>query len=114
MLIDDIMEGIQSAGLGTIGVDILVGQLDTNIEGILINEYGGEQPKLFFTGGGIQEPKFQVFVRYNDYYMARNKIEDIFNVLKVKYYPLQTPAFLDVNENNQYEFSVNFKTKKSL
>lgn len=114
MLIDDIMEGIQSAGLGTIGVDILTGQLDTDKEGILINEYGGEQPKLFFNGGGIQEPKFQVFTRYDNYEAGRNKIEDIFNLLKNKYYPLQTPAFLGTNENNQYEFSVNLKTKKSL
>lgn len=114
MLTDDIMAEIQLEGLGTIGIDLFVAELPKDIEGILINEYGGEKPTLFFNGGGMQEPKFQIFTRYNDYDVGRQKIEDIFNILKVKYYPLQTPGFLDVNESNQYEFSVNFKTKKSL
>lgn len=114
MLTDDILSEIQSAGLGTIGADLFVGQLPPNIEGTVVTEYGGEQPTLFFNGGGSQKPKFQVFARYNGYETGRNKIEAIFNLLITKYQPLGTPAYIGTNENNQYEFSVNFKTIKDL
>lgn len=114
MLTDDILNNIESANLGIIGIDLFIGMLPVKTEGILINEYGGEQPTLFFKSGGVQKPKFQIFTRYSDYETGRNKIEDIFNLLKNKYYPLGTPSFLSTNENDQYEFSVNFKIIKNL
>lgn len=114
MLTDDVLNDIETASLGITGTDLFVGEIPVNTEGTVINEYGGEQPTLFFKSGGIQKPKFQIFTRYNDYEAGRTKIEDIYNLLKNKYIPLGTPAFLGTNENNQYEFSVNFKIIKDL
>lgn len=122
MLIRDIAQILQSNGIGTLGVDIFLGQLPASPDNVVaIFEYAGEPPDLH---ANIEYPGLQVMVRNKRYDAGRQKIEQARNVLHGivetvinghRYLLIranQSPFLLERDENNRAIFVCNFRLIK--
>ncbi len=124
MTLKDIGQLLQSKGIGTLGVDIFLGQLPAKPDDIIaIFEYAGEPPDLHWQG---EYPRVQVLVRNKSYEKGREKIEEVKNVLHgvretilgnkryLLIQALQSPFFMQRDENNRAIFVCNFKIIKEV
>lgn len=124
MLVRDIAQLLQNAGVGTLGVDIFLGQLPASPDNVVaIFEYTGEPPELH---SNIEFPSVQVLVRDNGYNAGRLRIGQAQSTLhgvhetlvNGKRYLLikanQSPAFLERDGNNRVIFIINFTIFKEV
>ncbi|WP_027309358.1 minor capsid protein [Caloramator sp. ALD01] len=120
MLLDEIGSYLEQKGIGEVGEDVFFAQIPENPDNLIaIFETGGYEPELLFDKA-IEYPTFQIWVRGLDYEVTRNRVQSIFELLhgNTEIYPLieamQSPTCLGLDENNRWEFSVNFKITKLL
>ncbi|MGB9613900.1 MAG: minor capsid protein [Fervidobacterium sp.] len=124
MILQEIGQFLQAKGIGTLGINIFLGQLPAKPDDIIaIFEYAGEPPDLHWQG---EYPRVQVMVRNISYEKGREKIEEVKNILhglseKIldnKRYlliqALQSPFFMQRDENSRAIFVCNFKTIKEV
>lgn len=79
MLADDIATYLQTAGIGTVGSSIFIGQMpDAPTNCIALYQYGGEPPLVV---GGIENPRLTVRVRNATYLNGQNKARDVLKAL---------------------------------
>ncbi|MBZ4662770.1 MAG: hypothetical protein JG776_452 [Caloramator sp.] len=120
MLLDEIGSYLEQKGIGVVGEDVFFAQIPENPDNLIaIFETGGYEPELLFDKA-IEYPTFQIWVRGLGYEETRNRIQEIFKLLNgnTDIYPLikamQSPVSLGLDENNRWEFSVNFKVFKEV
>lgn len=124
MLLEDIGQYLQSQGIGTLGVDIFLGILPSESDNcIALFEYAGSPPDLHWNG---EYPGLQVMVRNADYPAGRVKIEQVKNTLHGLYEQVlngtryllikakQSPECLGLDDNQRYEFVINFDVIKEV
>lgn len=120
MLLDDIASYLQTAGIGTVGTDIFKGEMPAEPDNCIgLFEYGGGRPE-HAPGAPLDRPGLQARVRNLSYPVARQKCQDIQNVLhgiheqaiNGTYYILilanQSPEPLGRDANDRMEFVQNF------
>lgn len=124
MLIRDIAQILQTNGIGTIGVDIFLGQLPASPDNVVVVfEYAGEPPDLHWSG---EYPGLQILARNKSYDAGRQKIEQVKNILHGMAETVinshrflliranQSPFFLERDENNRAIFVCNFRIIKEV
>lgn len=124
MLVRDIAQLLQVGGVGTLGVDIFLGQLPASPDNVAaVYEYAGEPPELH---SNIEFPSVQVLVRDRTYSAGRQRIGQVLTtlhgfhetVVSGKRYLLikanQSPAFLERDDNNRVIFVINFTIFKEV
>ena len=123
-MIRDIAQLLQSGGIGTLGVDLFLGQLpDSPDNCVAVFEYAGSPPDLHWDG---EYPGVQVLVRNKSYEAGRAKIEAAKNVLhgvsetivnNHRYLLIranQSPFFLERDASNRAVFACNFSVIKEV
>lgn len=124
VLLDDIALYLQQQGVGTVGADIFKGQMPVAPDNcIALFEYAGEPPDLHWPG---EYPSLQAMVRNKSYAAGREKIEQIKDALHglsetvinghryLLIQALQSPFFMQRDENNRAIFVCNFKIIKEV
>lgn len=81
MLLDDIAAYLQTNSLGTVGTDIFKGSLPDQPDNcIALFEYAGDRPE-HAQGAPLDKPGLQIRVRNKSYSSARQKCQEIQNLL---------------------------------
>lgn len=82
MLLDDIAAFLAANNIGVVGSNIFKGQMpDKPDDCVALYEYGGSPRGLVWNGVQLEYPGLQVMVRSKNYSVARQKIEQITNIL---------------------------------
>lgn len=122
---------LAAQGLGTLGVNVFVGQLkDTPDVALMVSEYGGASSNHGFGNPGLREEfsGVQILVRGlpNDYAGPRARIETAYRkmaeiqatTLSGTYYriarPVSPPLLLERDANMRCKFVVSFICDKTL
>lgn len=119
MLLNELAELLQNAGLGVLGENIFIGQKPPEMtNAIVLNQYGGSTPEVT---SKVEYVNVQVMVFAERYADGYNLISDIFGLLhtnrtanskliKAK----QSPAFIGFDENSNPIFVCNFEVIKEV
>ncbi len=128
MLLPELGTYLQTAGIGTLGTDLFLGELPANPDNcVAILEYGGMAPEhdLGTTALRYEFPRVQVVVRNTSYATGRLKAQDILGdmaavaneTLTSVYYleaaPLQSPFLLERDDNDRWVFACNYQITKA-
>ena len=96
---------------------------ETPDSAINISEYAGREPSRTLDGKYSKRPSVQIIVRDPDYNTAKDRIEDIFELLDstvntiigsssiISIFAIQSPFPTGRDEKNRSLFVVNFKTE---
>ena len=130
-LLDDVATQLETAGCGTVGTTIFVGQMPDSVDaGLVLNEYGGAPPEFDLSDPGVhyELPHFQVFCRHTVYATGRALIESAYVALAkvvnqtltstqyLRIEPIQAPFQVNPPQDAQgrWEWFCNFQTQKAL
>lgn len=81
MILDDVLSHLQTNSIGTESTDLFGGELpDSPDDVVVVNEYAGEPANNM---ASTRSPGIQILVRGSTYISARQKIEDVYQLLKV-------------------------------
>ena len=127
----DIADLLQIKGFGTVGTDILVGQMDDDTNNMIgVYQYAGRTPDK----DGIDKPGLQIRVRNTSYAAALSISENISGLLSqigdeyneteyaagyqgtewyyLRVRPIQSPETLGRDEKEREEFVVNYEVDR--
>jgi hypothetical protein len=81
-MLTEIATYLETAGCGTVGVDLFLGDLpDAPVAAASLVEYGGLPPQRTFGTVAWEQPRVQVLVRDAAYFAARERAERIYRAL---------------------------------
>ncbi len=129
MLLPELGTYLQTAGIGTLGTDLFLGLLPPTPDNcVVIAEYGGMAPE--HNQGTLtlryEFPRVQVLVRNTSYATGMLKARDIMGDMAaaadstmsgVVYHSvdaLQSPFFLQRDDNNRWVFACNYQVFKAV
>lgn len=124
--IEELGNRLQSEAVGTLAVDLFLGQLpDTPDTATALLEYGGLEPERVYNDfdASREMPRIQVMCRSRGYTTARALIESAYRALDfantslggtwyLRCRPLQSPFFLKRDENERWVFVFNAQIEK--
>jgi len=118
----DVANYLENQGIGTVGTNVFVGAIKpvsqfVPVNSIFVLSTGGYPPqRVFQTTTELRRPSVQVRIRWNGYEAGLAKAEAVYNALESASIPgyldvvadQSSPIFLGFDENNNYEWSLNF------
>ena len=127
MLVYDIAEKLEDAGVGVSGTNIFASKQVLKKSGqetdncVTIYDTGGLEPDIYLP---VEYPTFEVLIRNKDYSNANAKAYEVYNALHgvmnttlraggfYFYYifAINSPQFIGYDSNGRAEYSINFKS----
>jgi hypothetical protein len=134
MVLDDLGMYIEAEALATVGTDLILGHMPASPSlCCALLEYGGDAPLRNQNEGaahsGVQSgerPRVQLLCRASSYSVGHSLIRSIWTLLDgivnetingvgyVRVAALQSPFFLEFDDNKRYLFAVNFTVTKAV
>ena len=128
MLLKDLGMALEKNSLGILGTSIFLGDMPDEAPDACIGlfEYPGSPASLTSTGVAVERPRVQILVRDVDYYSARQRAEQIYQLLNAtgefhlngtKYLwieALSPPFFLSRDTADRVKIGCNYMVVKEL
>ena len=134
MVLEDLGVYLEGLALVTVGTDLILGHMPSSPKVCCaLLEYGGDPPLRNQSEGAArsgaqsgERPRIQLLCRSDSYVTGRGLIQSIWEALDgvvnqtingtsyVRIASLQSPFFLEFDENKRYLFAVNFSVTKAV
>lgn len=134
MVLEDLGVYLEGLALVTVGTNLILGHLPASpIVCCALLEYGGDPPLRNQSEGAArsgaqsgERPRIQLLCRSESYVAGRSLIQSIWEALDgvvnqtingtsyVRVAALQSPFFLEFDDNKRYLFAVNFTVTKAV